>query len=142
MEMLTNAEFYMSKKSDLNDPLDMAYTISLKSYLNLYFKKYPSLKNDPEHIERVSSCFKWSIEEGRNHWINDIDESQSKLRKKEWGRILIIIIRFKPLIIKMRPSVVAYGTNQHFVLTLQPDWGSADDPAQPVKGNVGPHNHA
>lgn len=80
MEMLTNAEFYMSKKSDLNDPLDMAYTISLENYLNLYFEKYPSLKNDPKHVELVSSCFKWKIERGENDWINDIDELQSKLR--------------------------------------------------------------
>lgn len=80
MEMLTNAEFYMSKKSDLNDPLDMAYTISLENYLNLYFDKYPSLKNDPKHVELVSSCFKRKIESGENDWINDIDELQFKLR--------------------------------------------------------------
>lgn len=80
MEMLTNAEFYMSKKSDLNDPLDMACTISLENYLNLYFGKYPSLKNDPKHVELVSSCFNRKIEQGENDWINDIDELQSKLR--------------------------------------------------------------
>jgi hypothetical protein len=80
MEMLTNAEFYMSKKSDLNDPLDMAYTISLENYLNLYFGKYPSLKNDPKHVELVSSCFKRKIERCENDWMNDIDELQSKLR--------------------------------------------------------------
>ena len=80
MEMLTNAEFYMSKKSDLNDPLDMACTISLENYLNLYFEKYPFLKNDPKHVELVSSCFNRKIEQGENDWINDIDELQSKLR--------------------------------------------------------------
>ena len=80
MEMLTNAEFYMSKKSDLNDPLDMAYAISLENYLNLYFEKYPSLKSDSKHAELVSSSFKWKIERGENDWINDIDELQSKLR--------------------------------------------------------------
>ena len=80
MEMLTNAEFYMSKKSDLNDPLDATYTISLGNYLNLYFKKHPSLKSDPKHVELVSSCFKLKIERGESDWINDIDELQSKLR--------------------------------------------------------------
>lgn len=78
MEMLTSAEFYMSKKSELNDPLDMACTISLENYLNLYFEKYPSLKNDPIHVERISSCFNWKIERCENDWIDDIDESQSK----------------------------------------------------------------
>lgn len=80
MEMLTNAEFYMSRKSDLNDPLDMAYTINLENYLNLYFEKYPSLKNDPKHVDLVSSCFNWKIEQGENDWMNDIDELQSRLR--------------------------------------------------------------
>ena len=80
MEMLTNAEFHMSKKSKLNDPLDMAYTISLENYLNLYFGKYPSLRNDRKHIELVTSCFKWGIERGDDDWANSVDELQSKLR--------------------------------------------------------------
>lgn len=80
MEMLTNAEFYMSNKTDLNDPLDMAYTINLENYLNLYFEKYPSLKNDLAHVELVSFCYNAKIERGDNDWMNDIDELYSKLR--------------------------------------------------------------
>jgi hypothetical protein len=70
----------MSKKSELNDPFDSTYTISLENYLKLYFEKYPSLKDDKEHIELVTSRFNWKIEQGENDWINDIDEFQSKLR--------------------------------------------------------------
>ena len=80
MEMLTNAEFYMSRKADLNDPLDMTCTISLESYLNLYFEKYPSLKNDSKHLELVSHCFGRKLERGEDDWIDDIDESLAKLR--------------------------------------------------------------
>jgi hypothetical protein len=80
IEMLTSAELYMSSKFDLNDPLDSACTISLENYLNLYFEKYPSLKNDPKHVEIVINCFKWKLERGDNDWISDIDESKSKLR--------------------------------------------------------------
>ena len=80
MEMLTNAEFYMSKKSDLNDPLDSTYTISLENYLKLYFEKYPTLKDDPKYLDLMKSCYKWKIEKGESDWINDIDELQSKLR--------------------------------------------------------------
>jgi hypothetical protein len=80
MEMLTSAEFYMSKRSELNDPFDSTYTISLENYLSLYFEKYPSLKEDKKHVELATTCFEWKIERGDNDWINDIDTLQSKLR--------------------------------------------------------------
>ena len=80
MEMLTNAKFYMSKRSDLNDPLDSTFAISLESYLKLYYEKYPSLKSNKEHVELVSSIFKSEIERGESSWINTIDELYSKLR--------------------------------------------------------------
>ena len=57
MEMMTNAPFYMSTKSELNGPLDPTYTIELEDYLKLYFYKYPSLTNDPKHLELVKHVF-------------------------------------------------------------------------------------
>lgn len=80
MEMMTNAQFYMSNKSELNDPLDSAYTIELDNYLNLYFEKYPSLKGDEKQLELVQHVFKIHMENFDNKWIDDIDEFQSKLR--------------------------------------------------------------
>jgi hypothetical protein len=80
MEMLTNAEFHSSSRTELNDPLDLAYTMSLENYLNLYHEKHPYLKNDPKHTELVSSIFKWKIDEGDNSWMDDVDDVQSKAR--------------------------------------------------------------
>ncbi len=80
MEMMTNAQFYMSTKSELNDPLDSTYTIELDDYLKLYFDKYPSLKDDAKHLELVKHVFQIKIERFNNEWIDDIDEVQSKMR--------------------------------------------------------------
>ncbi|RPJ69841.1 MAG: DUF2971 domain-containing protein, partial [Alphaproteobacteria bacterium] len=80
LEMLTNAEFYMATKENLNEPLDSTYTISLENYLNIYHEKYPSLKDDKESIERSTRVFNWWMEDGKNDWINNIDELHSKLR--------------------------------------------------------------
>ncbi len=80
IEMLTNAKFYMSKKSDLNDPLDLTYPISLENYLNLYFEKNSSLERDPSLIEILSSCFNRDVERGCIDWTNDFEELKFKLR--------------------------------------------------------------
>jgi hypothetical protein len=80
IEMLTTTEFYMSTRSELNDPFDSAYKISLENYLNLYFEKYPSLKSNREHVERTQLCFERMVERGEDNWIKDIDEQQANQR--------------------------------------------------------------
>ncbi len=78
-EMLTNAELYLSSRTDLNDPLDSTVTMSLDNYLNFYYEKYPSLKTE-KHTKDISQVFKWKVESGDTDWLNDIDDLQSKIR--------------------------------------------------------------
>ena len=79
MEMMTNAQFYMSTKLELNDPLDSTFTIELEDYLNLYYAKYPSSKNEKD-MEFSKLIFQNKLERFTNDWMNDIDETQSKMR--------------------------------------------------------------
>lgn len=80
MEMLTNAELYMSKKADLNDPLDLAYDLTFENYLSLYLKKYPSFKGDQEQLDRVKFLFDYRIERGENDIASDLDDLLTKTR--------------------------------------------------------------
>lgn len=80
IELLTNAEFHMSRRCDLNDPFENIFKISLDSYLNLYFERYPSLKNDQEQINRVKFCFTEGAKFGEYNWVESIDESISRLK--------------------------------------------------------------
>lgn len=80
MEMMTNAEFYMSSKSELNDPLDSAVIIDVDDYLNLYLEKYPSFRNDDIHMERVKHVFSTQLEKFDNKWVSELDEFHSSLK--------------------------------------------------------------
>lgn len=80
MEMLTNSEFYMSKKSGLNDPLDLAYDITFDDYLSIYLEKNPSLKNDKKHLDTAKWLFNYRVDEGESHIANDLDDTLTKNR--------------------------------------------------------------
>ena len=80
MEMMTNAEFYMCSKPELNDPLDSAVIIETNDYINLYLEKYPNLKGDEKHIEFVKSVFSRKIESFDNRWVDELDQFYSNVR--------------------------------------------------------------
>jgi hypothetical protein len=80
MEMMTSAEFYMSPKSELNDPLDSAVIIDVEDYLNLYLERYPSFRNDEAHIKRVKHVFSTQLEKFDNEWVTELDEFHSSLK--------------------------------------------------------------
>ncbi len=80
MEMLTNAQLYMSKKADLNDPLDLAYDLTFENYLTLYLKKYPSFEPDQEHLDRLRSLFDYQIERGESDFASDLDNTLTRTR--------------------------------------------------------------
>jgi hypothetical protein len=78
--MLTNADFHMSKREDLNDPLDMTYSTTLENFLNLYTEKYQILELKKEHLDNASSLFKDALERGSSDWVNIFDKSHSLMR--------------------------------------------------------------
>ena len=80
IEMLTNAEFYLSKREDLNDPLDMTYSTTLENFLNLYSEKYSILELKKEHLENASSLFNGDLDRGSADWVNIFDKSNSQVR--------------------------------------------------------------
>jgi hypothetical protein len=80
VELMTQAEFYLSSKSELNDPLDSAYTIDQEDYMRLYFEKYPHLANDNESIERVKWLFEKRLENFASDWTSGIDDLTSRMR--------------------------------------------------------------
>ncbi len=80
IEMLTNAEFYLSRKEDLNDPLDMRCCSTLESFLNMYVKKHSALDLKKEHLENASTLFNIDLKRGSNDWIEIFDKSHSQIR--------------------------------------------------------------
>ncbi len=80
IEMLTNAEFYLSSKEDLNDPLDMTCCSTLESFLKMYVKKYEILDLKKEHLANASSLFNGDMKRGSNDWVDIFDKSHSQIR--------------------------------------------------------------
>lgn len=80
MEMMTNAEFYMSSRSELNDPLDSAVIIDVNDYIHLYLEKYPAFKNDDKHIQLVKDVFLRQRERFDNKWLEELDQFHSSLK--------------------------------------------------------------
>lgn len=80
IEMLTNGEFYMSQRNELNDPFDSSFKITLDDYLKLYNERYPDLLNDKEQYNRVIFLYKTSMENGETDWARNIEHSSPSQR--------------------------------------------------------------
>lgn len=77
IELLSNAELYLSSKNKLNDPLDSAFKINIENYLKLYIEKYPSIANNKEHLSLSQDVFKYQLENGNTDFLDNINDFQN-----------------------------------------------------------------
>lgn len=73
MELLVNSEFFLAERDKLNDPLDSSFTMSLESYLDIYYKKYPSLKNE-KHEKLLKFLYQWHSEQGDKKFLSELSD--------------------------------------------------------------------
>lgn len=58
-ELLTNKEFYLATREELNDPFDLSVSINKDVFQKFYIEKYPYFKSDALHLQNTTDLFEY-----------------------------------------------------------------------------------